>query len=305
MKSKILITGGAGFIGSHLAEALVNKGYDIIVVDDLSRGKLENLKNIIDEIQFVKGNITDLELMQDLIKKSDTIFHLAALSRVIPSIENPELCFESNIAGTEIMARLCARLGKRIIFSSSREVYGTAKYIPVDENHSLNPENPYGTSKVAGEKIIESYSKCYNLKYSILRLANVYGDRDFNRVIPIFIENSLKNEDIIIFGGEQILDFIHISDVIGAFLKIFEIDENIIVNIGSGKGTTLIDVARTINNILKNKGKTIIKEKRMGEVGCFIANNDRAREIFNWRPEISLENGIKMLLIEKNHLFNS
>lgn len=298
MKNKILITGGAGFIGSHLAEALVNQGYDIIVVDDLSRGKLENLKNIINKIQFVRGNITDFELMHELIRKSNTIFHLAALSRVIPSIEKPELCFKSNIEGTETIARLCARLGKRIIFSSSREVYGTAKYLPVDENHPLNPENPYGTSKVAGEKIIESYSKCYDLKYGILRLANVYGNRDFDRVIPIFIENSLKNNDVFIYGGEQIIDFIHIEDVINAFLKILLIDENIIVNIGSNEGTTLIDVAGNITNILKNKGKIIFKEKRTGEVERFIANTDRAQKILNWRPEVVLEEGLKMLLAE-------
>ncbi len=297
MENKILITGGAGFIGSHLAEALVNKGYDIIIVDDLSRGKSENLHNIIDKIQFVKGDITDFELMQDIIIESDTVYHLAALSRVIPSIEKPEFCFKSNIEGTEIIARLCARFGRRLIFSSSREVYGTAKYLPVDEDHPLNPENPYGTSKVAGEKIIESYSKCYGLKYGILRLANVYGKRDFDRVIPIFLEKSLNNKDIIIYGGEQSLDFVHVSDVIDAFIKILSIDENSIINIGSNKGIGLIDIAGAIYQIIKNNGKIIIKEKRTGEVESFIANNDRAQKILNWRPEIFLEEGLKMLLV--------
>ncbi len=302
MSRKILITGGAGFIGSHLAEALVNRGYEIIIVDDLSRGKCENLECIINEIEFVEGNITSFYLMQDLINKSDLIFHLAALSRVIPSIENPELCFKSNIEGTEMVARLCSRFGKRLIFSSSREVYGTAKYFPVDEEHPLNPENPYGTSKVAGEKIIESYSKCYGLKYAILRLANVYGDRDFDRVIPIFIENSLNNRDLIIYGGEQILDFIHVSDVIEAFLKTFKTDDNITINIGSGRGTTLVELAKIIISIAKNEGKIIMKEKRTGEVESFTANIVKAQKILGWKPEIRLEEGLKICTISENGL---
>lgn len=298
MVNKILITGGAGFIGSHLAEALVDNGYDIVIIDNLSRGKYENLQNIFDKIQFIKGDITDFEMMQDLIKGSDIVYHLAALSRVLPSIENPELCFKSNIEGTEMIARLCARFGRKLIFSSSREVYGAAQYLPVDENHPLNPENPYGASKMAGEKIIESYSKCYGLKYGILRLANVYGKRDFDRVIPIFLLNSLNNKDIIIYGGEQILDFVHVSDVIDAFIKILLINENLIMNIGSNKGIGLIDLTEKINKITKNKGKIIIKEKRTGEVEYFIADNDRAQKILNWRPEVFLEKGLKMLLVE-------
>lgn len=297
MASKILITGGAGFIGSHISEALVNKGFEVIVVDDLSRGKCKNLNGIINEIKFVNANITDFEIMQGLIKSSDTVFHLAALSRVIPSIENPGLCFKSNIEGTEIIARLCARFNKRLIFSSSREVYGTANYIPVDEKHPLKPENPYGASKAAGEILIESYSKFYNSKYAILRLANVYGERDFDRVIPIFIKNSINNKDINIYGGEQILDFIHISDVIEAFLKTFRMDdENIIANIGSGKGSTIIELANIINYIAGNERNIIIKERRTGEVESFIANIQKAQDILGWKPEVCLEKGLKRLL---------
>jgi UDP-glucose 4-epimerase len=296
MVSKILITGGAGFLGSHLAKALVNKGYDLIIVDNLSRGNYENINTIIHKINFVNGDIIDFELMQDLIKSSDTVFHLAALSRVIPSIDNPQLCFKSNIEGTEIIARLCSHYGKKLVFSSSREVYGTAKYIPVDEEHPLNPENPYGTSKVAGEKIIESYSKCYNLKYAILRLANVYGDRDFDRVIPIFIKNSLNNKDLIIYGGQQIIDFVYITDVIEAFLKAFFNQDNLIVNIGSGKGTTLLELANIIKEITKNKGKITIEDKRTGEVEKYISKINKSHEILDWKPEIYLKEGIKKLL---------
>ena len=295
---RILITGGAGFIGSHLVEAFVSKKQKVTVIDDLSRGNIQNLNGIIDEIEFIEGDITDFELMQDLIRRSQVIIHLAALSRVIPAIEDPELCFKSNIAGTEMIARICSKLNTKLIFSSSREVYGTAKYIPVDENRHLNPENPYGSSKVAGEKIIEAYSKCYGLNYVILRLANVYGIRDFDRVVPIFLKNSLEKKDLIVYGGEQILDFIHINDVIEAFLIAFESEKNnnSIFNIGSGKGMTLIELGEIINNSAKNKSKIIVKEKRIGEVENYVADIDKAKKILHWEPKISLEKGIEQLL---------
>jgi len=215
---RILITGGAGFIGSHLAERLVEEGYKVILLDNLLRSNIDNLSSIRDYLEFIKGDVRDYSLMEEIIKKADIVIHLAALSRVMPNIKNPELCFSINIQGTEIVARLCAKYKKRIIFSSSREVYGTAKYLPVDEDYPLNPENPYGASKVAAESIIRAYSKSYGLNYAILRLTNVYGPRDFDRVIPLFIEKSLKNENLEVFGKNKILDFIYISAL---FTKIF------------------------------------------------------------------------------------
>ena len=292
----VLITGGAGFIGSHLTERLLAEGHNITVVDDLSRGNLRNLSTILSEIQFVKGNITDYDLMSRLVKNSDITFHLASLSRVIPSIENPELCFEANVHGTEIIARLCSRYNKKLVFSSSREVYGTAKYIPVDEGHALIPENPYGASKVCGEKIIGAYSKCYGLNYSILRLTNVYGERDFERVIPIFIEKTIKNEALIVYGGEQILDFIHITDVIEAFLKAFDFTEDIIFNIGSGEGITVIDLAQKIKGIANGKNEIIVREKRKGEVERFTANIESVKTLLKWVPKTELGEGVTCLL---------
>jgi UDP-glucose 4-epimerase len=293
---KILITGGAGFIGSHLAEALINKGNEIIIVDDLIRGKIKNFNDIEDRIKFLNGSITDFELMKKIISKVDIVFHLAAVSRVMPSIENPELCFKTNVQGTEIISRLCSIYNKKLIFASSREVYGTAEYISVDEKHPLQAENPYGASKICGEKIIEAYSKCSGLKYAILRLANVYGARDFERVVPIFIEKTLKNNELIVYGGEQILDFVYIKDVVEAFIKTIEGNGNIVVNIGSGNGTKVIDLAEIIKKITRSKSKVILKEKRKGEVERFIANIEKAEKILNWKPRTALEEGIRLLI---------
>ncbi len=292
----MLITGGAGFIGSHLATRLLTEGHNIIVVDNLSRGNLRNLPNVSDKLRFVKGSITDYDLIDKLVKDIEVVFHLASLSRVMPSIENPEKCFKENVYGVEIIARLCSKYNKKLVFSSSREVYGTATYIPVDESHPLNPENPYGASKICGEKIIVAYSRCYGLNYAILRLANVYGQKDFERVIPTFIEKTLRNEPLIIYGGKQIIDFVHVSDIVDVLLKASNYDKNVIANAGSGKGTTIIDLAKLIQEISHGTNKIIMCEKRQGEVESFVAKIDCAKKLLKWEPKTGLKEGIASLL---------
>jgi UDP-glucose 4-epimerase len=286
-----LICGGAGFIGSHLVEKLIKDGYDIVVIDNLSRGKIENLNSVINDITFIQDDITNFDLIKDSVRKADVVYHLAALSRVIPSILRPELCFKSNVTGTEILARLCAKYKKKLIFSSSREVYGDAEYIPVDEKHPLNPKNPYGASKVAGEKIIEAYSKCYGLDFVILRLGNVYGERDFERVIPLFIDKCLKGDDLIVYGGNQVLDFVFISDVIDALLKAVD-RSNDTFNVGSGVGVKIIELAKHIKGLINTNSQVIIKKSRKGEVEEFIADISKIENSLGWRPKTTLEEGL-------------
>jgi UDP-glucose 4-epimerase len=232
-------------------------------------------------------------LINDGVRKADVVYHLAALSRVIPSIQNPELCFKNNVAGTEIIARLCAKYKKKLIFSSSREVYGDAEYIPVDEKHPLNPKNPYGASKVAGEKIIEAYSKCYGLDHVILRLGNVYGERDFERVIPLFIDKCLKGENLIVYGGNQVLDFVFISDVIDGLLKAVDMsNDNDKFNVGSGVGVKIIELAKRIKGLINTNSQILIKKSRKGEVEEFIADINKIKNSLGWRPKPTLEEGL-------------
>jgi UDP-glucose 4-epimerase len=296
MGSNILVTGGAGFIGSHLVTRLVNEGQKVTVIDNLSRGKLINLANVLDKIEVVTEDISKRTLMETLIKDSDLVFHLASISRVMPSIRKPAKCFKENVGYTEIISRLCSKHKKKIIFSSSREVYGTAKYLPVDENHPLNPENPYGASKVCAEKIITSYSKCYGLEYAILRLSNVYGANDFDRVIPIFVDKTLRKEPLIIYGGQQVVDFIYVVDVVEAFLKASKCDDKIIVNVGSGKGITVKDLAKLMQKISSGSNKMIFRQKRIGEVERFVAKIERAKESLEWTPKTELKEGLMSLL---------
>jgi UDP-glucose 4-epimerase len=290
---KILITGGAGFIGSHLAERCVLEGNYVTIIDDLSRGKKENIESILNKIEFYQEDILTFSKLNLIIKNSDVIFHLAALSRVIPCIEKPELCFINNIQITELIARICSNYHKKIIFSSSREVYGQGIFFPVNETHPLIPENPYGASKVSSEKIINAYAHCYNFNYGILRLANVYGPRDHDRVIPTFINKSITNEKLILFGGNQIIDFIFIKDVVDAFYKSIDVENNFIVNIGSGMGINITELAKIIQNYTKSNNNIIIGEKRCGEVEKYISDNKMAQDILNWSPKVNFIDGIQ------------
>jgi UDP-glucose 4-epimerase len=297
---KVLITGCTGFIGSHLVEKLIKGGYEIVAIDNLSRGKIENLDSVINDITFIQDDITNLDLMRDIVRKVDVVYHLAALSRVIPAIQNPELCFKSNVTGTEIIARLCAKYRKKLIFSSSREVYGDAEYIPVDEKHSLNQKNPYGASKVAGEKIIEAYSNCYGLDFAILRLGNVYGERDFERVIPLFIDKCLKGEDLIVYGGNQVLDFVFISDVMDALLTAVDIS-NDTLNVGSGVGVKIIELAKHIKGLLNTNSQIIINNPRRGEVEEFVADISKIKSSLGWKPKVKLEEGLNDTITRINN----
>jgi len=293
----VLVTGGAGFIGSHLVKRLVEKGFNVVVLDNFSSGKIENLSSILDRIEVVKGDIRNSNIVEELISRVDIVIHLAAVSRVMPCIREAEACFGVNCGGTELIARLCARHGKRLVFASSREVYGDAKYLPVDENHPLEPKNPYGASKVCGEAVIKAYSESYGLRYAILRLANVYGEGDRDGVIPTLLRNALEGRELVIFDPNKILDFVYVDDVVDAFLKSIEKEENFTVNIGSGQGTSLIELVKLIRNVTNTNSRIVIEGSRRGEVNKFVANIELARQILKWEPRTKLKDGVKKVLI--------
>lgn len=293
----ILVTGGAGFIGSHLVKALVYEGYSVTIIDNLSRGNQQNIRELIQSVDFIESDIQDEKILENCVIKTDMVFHLSAVSRVLPCINDPGSCFQNNIYGTELVARYCTKYAKKIIFSSSREVYGNSITLPVHETFPLNPENPYGASKIAGEAIIKAFSKTYGLNYMILRLANVYGFNDFERVIPVFIQKSMTDQDIQIFGGDQVIDFIFIDDVIDAFLKTLNTDiKNKICNIGSGTGTDLKSLAELIIKKVSSNSKIVFKDPRNGEVEQYIADITYAKKLLNWEPKFSLDLGLEEVI---------
>jgi UDP-glucose 4-epimerase len=295
MSEKILITGGLGFVGSYLAKRILPLDYEINVLDNLYRGYEERLDNQ-DNLKIIIGDVTSDALIKRLVKESDIVLHLAAVSQVMTSIKNPDLTLKYNIEGTEKVARYSAKYDKKLIFSSSREVYGSADYLPVDLAHPLKPENPYAASKISGEMIIRSYSNSYGLEYVILRLSNIYGYGDTGRVIPIFIEKAKKEEDLTIFGNDKIIDFVYIKDVAEAFIKSLNYNKNETFNVGSGTSTTLQELAEIIIGMMHSTSKHKIMQPRDGEVDRFTADISKTKSQLGWAPEYDLKRGLSEMI---------
>lgn len=282
----IFITGGAGFIGSHLVDKLAHSGNEITVFDNLFRGKEAHLKTHLknNTIRFIKGDIRDYAHLKQSMEKADVVFHLAAQSNVLGAISDTDYSFETNVVGTYNVLKAAKECNvKRVIFSSSRESYGEATKLPVVEDTALNAKNAYGVSKVAGEKYCEVFSKMYGMEIVILRFANVYGARDFNRVIPIFIDNVKKGENISIFGGKQVIDFVSVEMIVDVLIESIENKRALEAptNVGSGKGTTLFELAQEVKNLSDSNSKIDVLPARSEEVVKFIASTERFKGVFN------------------------
>ncbi len=286
---KALVTGGAGFIGSHLVDRLISEGHQVTVADNLHRGKEENIRAHLGrpEFNFHRLDIRNYDGLEALCNGQDVVFHLAAQSNVMGAVSNIDYSFETNVVGTFNMLK-AARAGavSRFIFASSREAYGEARYLPVDEEHPLDAKNAYGASKAAGEKYCQVFQNTYGLSTVILRLANVYGPRDFDRVIPIFMERVRAGKNVQIFGGKQVIDFISIEIVVEALMQsVFNTQASEgPTNIGSGKSTTLFELAERILAVLGGKSQIDVQPARSEEVVRYTADVTRMHNIFDLRP---------------------
>ena len=297
---KTLITGGAGFIGSHLVDRLINEGHSVVVVDNLSTGKEENLNP---KAKFYKIDICDSEISKIFQEeKPEIVFHFAAQIDVRKSVENPIKDAEINILGSLNILENCKNFEvEKIIFSSTGgAIYGDAEIIPTPETHSENPESPYGITKLIIEKYLGFYKKTYNLNYVCLRLGNVYGPRQNFKgeagVVAIFSNKLLKNEQPIIFGtGSQTRDFIYVNDVVDSVLEVLnQVDcNNVIYNIGTGTETKISDIYQLI---LKKIGKEIIpifEPAKSGDLKRSCLDCARAKQELKWSPKYNLEKGLR------------
>ncbi len=273
---KILVTGGEGFVGRHLVRCLIEGGHEVTIIDSNIRAKEDSMATSKD-IVIMREDLRDMKDLVTIIESSDIVFHLAAVSRVLPSIDSPLDTFEINVSVTERIARACSKFGTKLIFSSSREVYGEPKTVPVNESHPIDPESPYGASKAAAEHIITSYGKTYGLDYVILRLANVFGNGDFERVIPIFMDKMSRNEEVTIFGRDKVIDFIDVDTVAEIFVRSMGL-KNDVFNVSSGVGTSLAELAYGLKAIMKSDSNIRIMPNRDNEVAKFIGDPSKLKK---------------------------
>jgi UDP-glucose 4-epimerase len=301
---RILVTGGAGFIGSNLVDALVpdNK---VTVMDNLSSGELENIRHHLNkpDFTFVQGDITDKEQVRKLVRGNQIIFHLAVQCLRV-SLSDPYLVHDVNATGS---LNLCQAAHEekvdKFIYISSSEVYGTAKETPMTEDHPLEPTTPYGASKLAGEAYARSYYLSFGLPVVVVRPFNCYGPREhlegpYGEVIPRFVLRVMNGEPPVIFGdGYQTRDFTSVKDVIRGIILSCESEETIgeTVNIAAGKEVTINKIARTVIGLLgqENKLEPLYMDARPGDVRRHYADISKARKMLNFNPEIEITEGIQ------------
>ena len=304
---RILVTGGAGFIGSHLTEKLLALGGEVIVLDNYSAANRGNLDGLASnrKLRVVEGDILNANTVGRLVKKADYVFHLAC--KVIGlSLVDPKLVHEVNATGTLNVCMACRKhRSKRLVYVSSSEVYGTATYVPMDEDHPFRPTTPYGASKAAGELYVRSFYYTWNLPAVIVRPFNTYGPRSrtdqYSAVIRRFIDRLLKNKPPIIYGdGKQTRDFTYVSDVVDGLIKTAECDELIgdVVNIARGEEVSIIRIAEIVSKLLgkRDEIEPVFQQARPGDVRRHMADISKAKKLLNFRPEVSIEAGIERLI---------
>ena len=302
----ILVTGGAGFIGSHLSKKLSSLASNLTVYDNLSNGKVENVKHL-PKVHFVKADILDLKKLHSQ-EKADVIYHLAAQVVVPYSMENPTEDFETNARGTLNVLEKARKDDARVVFASSAAVYGNTTQLPTPETNGFSPDSCYGLSKVVGEEYCNMYSKQYGLDITILRFANVYGPK-CHGVIEDFLNKISRNpEELEIIGtGMQSRDFVHVYDVVEALIlsATSEVAIGDTFNIGFGKTTTIIDLAKIILKILGLTEKTVLKPTNVpwqGDIRVIWFDISKVEKILKWHPKITLEDTLKELILERKML---
>lgn len=248
----VVVTGGAGFIGSHLTSRLVAEGFNVTVYDvlQLDYGRIENLRHISNHIRFIRGDIRDFNAVVHALGDADVVFHLAAISHLPVCKDNPLIAMEVNVGGTLNVLEASRLNGvERVLFAGSDHIYGDVKYLPIDEEHPYNPKDTYSLSKVQAIELCKLYRKNYGLDTRILISGNAFGERqDASKVTPTFIERALKNLPFVVYGGNQTRGFYYVANLVGAYLTLAEADgiKDSIYNVDGSKEITIRNYAETI-----------------------------------------------------------
>jgi UDP-glucose 4-epimerase len=295
---KVLVTGGCGFIGSHVVDILIENNHDVFVFDDLSSGSMENLN---EKADLYTGDITNRTEIDAFFRmqKPDAVIHHAAQIDVQESMKNPAYDCSVNIQGTVDLLDLSIKYGvRRFIYASSAAVYGNPEYLGIDEEHPKNPESFYGYSKLVPETYIRMLSEASGMGHAVLRYANVYGPRQKARgeggVVAIFTERMKSGKDCIIFGdGEQTRDFIYVKDIAKANLMALESDKDFTANVSTSEATSINRLFNIMKDVYNYNQTAVYKTARKGDIEHSWLDNNRIMGVLDWKPSYSLEEGIK------------
>ncbi|MFX0101474.1 MAG: NAD-dependent epimerase/dehydratase family protein [Candidatus Hodarchaeota archaeon] len=300
----VVVTGAAGFIGSHLVDKLVELGNNVIGIDNFLSGRRENLSNALKKSNFklAEGDIRDLEFLSTHFKEMDVIFHEAALTSVPGSVEDPKLCNEINVTGTLNVLEISRKHDiSKVVFASSCAIYGDSQNLPNKEDMGVNPVSPYGVSKLAAEAYVKAFHETYGLDTTALRYFNVFGprqrDNPYSGVIAIFFGCISRKQGLNVFGdGKQTRDFVYVKDVVDANLlaSTSELARGKIINVPGGSPITINELARTILDITGNNGLNINhKPPREGDILHSHGDISRANALLGFTPKFNMKSGLK------------
>lgn len=293
-----IVTGGAGFIGSHLVDRLIKLKHKVIVLDNLSTGRIDNIRHNLNNIKFIKCDLSKISNWKIHFKKANYVFHLAALADLVPSINNPAKYFNSNVVSTLNVLKLSKEYNiKKLIYTASSSCYGIPKNYPTNENENIDMRHPYALTKRMGEELVLHWSKVYKVKSVSLRLFNVYGTRsrtssNYGAMFGVFLSQKIKQKPFtVVEDGNQLRDFLYVSDVVDAIVRAAKSKiYGEIFNVGSGYPVSVLDIV----NLLK--GKYVFIPKRPGEPDITHADIKKIKKCLHWKPKISIKKGINILL---------
>ncbi len=300
---KYVVTGGAGFIGSHLTEKLIKQGDVVTVLDNLNTGKEKNLELVKEKIEFVKGSILDTKLLEEITKNVDGVFHQAALASVQDSFTKPDEYYDVNVNGTENIFKLSKKHGFKVVYASSSSVYGNPTRIPTKESDDTNPINPYAETKLKAEELAVQYSKM-GVNVIGLRYFNVFGkgqSKEYAGVIKLFLEQ-IRNElpPKINGNGTQSRDFVHVDDVVNANIMSMNSDvTHEFFNVGTNSSITVLDLAKTVIEASRLNIEPIFGPGLEGDVDKTIANIDLIEQKIGWKPSVMLVDWLKEIISSK------
>jgi nucleoside-diphosphate-sugar epimerase len=305
LSGNYLVTGGAGFIGSHIAAALAGTGARVRVLDDLSTGHAENLEEIGGRVDFIRGSLTEPDALARALEGVEVVFHEAAIPSVPRSVENPEETHRACVEGTFALLAASRRAGvRRVVYAASSSAYGDQPTLPKVEDMRPEPLSPYAAAKLVGEYYCQVWSHVYGFETIALRYFNVFGPRQdpssqYSGVISRFISALARGERPVIYGdGEQSRDFTYVSNVVDANLRAAESERGIghVVNVATGRRTTLNELLDTLKTLTGSEAQAEYLEPRVGDVRHSLADITRARDFLGYDPQIGLEDGLRKTL---------